>query len=157
MLAAVARRAPDAAIFLGDGVRDAEALARRFPALPLRILRGNCDWYDVGGDERALFTFGGVRIFAAHGHDHRVKYGLEAFATSVLCSGAKLGLYGHTHAARLTRSDGLELLNPGSVGSLERPTYGRVEAENGVFKCTIVDIMEETEGLSPHLGQETER
>lgn len=146
MLAAVARRAPDAAIFLGDGVRDAEALARRFPALPLRILRGNCDWYDVGGDERALFTFGGVRIFAAHGHDHRVKYGLEAFATSVLCSGAKLGLYGHTHVARLTRSDGLELLNPGSVGSLERPTYGLVEADNGVFKCTIVDIMEETEG-----------
>ena len=44
------------------------------------------------------------------------------------------------------RNVGLELLNPGSVGSLERPTYGLVEADNGVFKCTIVDILEETDG-----------
>jgi putative phosphoesterase len=154
---AVHRCRPDAAVFLGDGVRDAETLARRFPELPLRILRGNCDWAAVDCEDSALFELGGVRIFAAHGHNHAVKYGLDGFATSVLCSGAALGLYGHTHRAQIRTLDGLTLLNPGSIGNMSRPTYGEIRINNGKFQCRIVDFSAETEQGSPTQEQETER
>ena len=144
MIAAVEREAPDEVIFLGDGAADAAKLLRRFPELPVRVLRGNCDRDAFDLEESALFEFGGVRIFAAHGHNHGVKYRMDGFATSVLCSGAALGLYGHTHRPLLNGSDGLQWMNPGSIESGQFPTYGIVNAENGEFECKIVEFIEET-------------
>jgi len=140
MIAAVEKEKPDAVIFLGDGVADAAKLMRAHPELPVRVLRGNCDRdaYDV--EESALFEFGGVRIFAAHGHNHGVKYGMTKFATSVLCSGAKLGLYGHTHRPLWNESEGLQFLNPGSIGNRQFPTYAIISADNGEFSCRISEI-----------------
>lgn len=143
MLDAAALEKPDSVIFLGDGVRDAAALERAFPVLPLRILRGNCDLGAYDCDDSALFELGGVRIFAAHGHNHGVKFGMDAFATSVLCSGAQLGLYGHTHRPLWSEANGLQFLNPGSIGNSVRPTYGIISIENGRFQCFIKDLLRE--------------
>ena len=136
MRRAVETRRPDHIVFLGDGLRDAERLGREFPQIPLLRLRGNCDWDAVDAQESALFELAGVRIFAAHGHRHGVKMGLEGFANSVHCSGAVLGLYGHTHIPRITETHGLTLMNPGSVGY--EGSYGLVRLENGVFQCEVV-------------------
>ena len=143
MITAVEREKPDAVIFLGDGVADAAKLMRAYPALPVRMLRGNCDHdaYDV--DESAILEYDGVRIFAAHGHNHGVKYRMDGFATSVLCSGAKLGLYGHTHRPVWNEAEGLQFLNPGSIGNRQFPTYGLIEIKSGEFICKIKDILEE--------------
>ena len=139
MRRAVEMRRPDHIVFLGDGFRDAERLGQEFPQTPLLLLRGNCDWDAVEGRESALFELAGVRIFAAHGHRHGVKMGLEGFANSVHCSGAVLGLYGHTHIPRITEfHSGLTLMNPGSAGSHESPSYGLVWLENGAFRCELV-------------------
>lgn len=139
MITAIARHKPDRVLFLGDGVRDAQAAAARFPEIPFSILCGNCDLGAFGCEDSALFEFGGVRIFAAHGHNHGVKYGMQSFATSVLCSGAQLGLYGHTHRPLCSEANGLWFLNPGSVGDYRSPTYGLIYAENGKFSCKILD------------------
>ena len=138
MRRAVETRRPDHIVFLGDGLRDAERLGREFPQIPLLLLRGNCDWDAVDRQESALFELAGVRIFAAHGHLHGVKMVLEGFANSVHCSGAVLGLYGHTHIPRITETHGLTLMNPGSVGSHDSPSYGLVRLENGAFQCEVV-------------------
>jgi len=140
MRRALVEAKPDRAIFLGDGVRDAEKAARETPEIPFLILRGNCDHEDTEHEESALFTLEGVRVFAAHGHRHGVKYGLDAFANSVYCSGSAIGLYGHTHRAQCSALSGLTLLNPGSIGNRVSPTYALIEAKNGAFDCQIVKL-----------------
>lgn len=140
MRRAIGRFRPAQVIFLGDGVRDAEEVAGEFPNIPFLILRGNCDWSDVLHQESALLSLGGVRIFAAHGHRYGVKSGLEAFANSVHCAGARLGLYGHTHLARADDTGDFILLNPGSVGDCLSPTFGLVNIENGSIDCQILKI-----------------
>lgn len=143
MRRAIERYRPAQAVFLGDGARDAEAVAGEFPDIPFLILRGNCDWSDTLHQDSALFELGGVRVFAAHGHRHGVKMGLEAFANSVHYAGARLGLYGHTHLARIHDMEGLKLLNPGSVGDRFSPTYALITIENGDLDCRIVEIGED--------------
>ena len=139
MIDAARQTRPDAAVFLGDVTPDAEALHKALPDLPLTIVRGNCDG-DRDWPDSALLDFGGVRIFAAHGHRHGVKISLDGFATSTLCSGAALGLFGHTHRAFHRALGGIELLNPGAVGDPLHPSFALVEAENGAFSCRIVEI-----------------
>lgn len=139
MLAAVRAHRPDAAVFLGDVTPDAEALRAAFPALPLTIVRGNCDG-DRPYPDSALFDFDGVSMFAAHGHRHGVKLSLDGFATSTLCSGAVLGLFGHTHVPLHRALGGIELLNPGAVGDPRRPGFALVETHGGAFSCRLMNL-----------------
>ena len=141
MRRALSDEAPDQIVFLGDGIRDAETVSREFPRLPFLILRGNCDWDAVDAEESALFDLAGVRIFAAHGHRHGVKTGLEGFATSVSCSGSRLGLYGHTHIPQIVTAQGITLMNPGSIGNHISPTYGTIQIQNGEFSCEIKELI----------------
>lgn len=141
MAAAVAQYRPDHVIFLGDGVRDAEAVRQRHPDIAFTILRGNCD-RDEGYPADALMTLEGVGIFAAHGHNHGVKYNMDSFCNSVWCSGSTLGLYGHTHTPLWREVRGMQILNPGSIGRSARPTFALVRLENGRAECRILDAPE---------------
>jgi hypothetical protein len=143
MAAAVEQYKPDRVIFLGDGVRDAEAIRQRFPDIPFTILRGNCD-RESGYEDSALLKLEGVGIFAVHGHDHGVKYGLDKLCNSVWCSGSALGLYGHTHRPLWQEVRGMQILNPGSVGSAQRPTFALITLADGKADCRILDAPEVT-------------
>ncbi len=138
---AVARYRPDCVLFLGDGVRDAERVKREFPETRFIILRGNCD-ADAPYEDSALLTLEGVGIFAAHGHEHGVRWGLDRFCTSVLCSGSALGLYGHTHRPLWQEARGMQILNPGSIGSAAHPTFALIRLEGGKADCRILDAAE---------------
>lgn len=146
MADAVAKYAPDVVIFLGDGVRDAECVRALHPDTRFLILRGNCD-RDPAYDDTALLTLEGVKIFAAHGHAHGVKYGMDKFCTSVWCSGSALGLYGHTHRPLWQEIRGMQILNPGSIGSAQHPTFALVRLENGKADCRILDATEKENGV----------
>ena len=138
MAAAVEQNKPDMVIFLGDGVRDAEAIRAAHPEIRFVILRGNCD-HDYSYQADALLKLEGVGVFAVHGHDHGVKYGLDGFCNSVWCSGSTLGFYGHTHTPRWEEIRGMQIMNPGSIGSARHPTFGLVRIENGKADCRILD------------------
>lgn len=140
MCAAVEATAPDAVLYLGDGLADLEKLRAQHPALPVYAVRGNCDGAAAAPDSRTE-ELGGVRLFLAHGHLQGVKWNMESFANSVHFSGAQLGLYGHTHRARYQELGGLCLLNPGSIGSRQSPTYALIEIKNGAFQCRIQEIL----------------
>ena len=62
------------------------------------------------------------------------------------CAGAKLGLYGHTHQPLCRWTDGLTLLNPGSIGYGLRPTFALVTLKNGELDCEIVHIDDDNRG-----------
>ena len=146
MADAVEAYRPDCVIFLGDGVRDAERVRQRFPETRFIILRGNCD-HDFSYEGTALRKLEGVGIFAAHGHEHGVKYGMDKFCTSVWCSGSALGFYGHTHRPLWQEIRGMQIVNPGSIGSAQHPTFALIRLENGKADCRILDATEKENGV----------
>ncbi len=118
----------DGVCFLGDGLRDAEALS--LVGMPLYAVRGNCDWSADAGlyrTERTL-SFEGHTLLLVHGHLYGVKGGLGALISHAALIGADIVLFGHTHAPHheilpagtvigeraLARP--MHLFNPGSIG-----------------------------------------
>ncbi len=141
MLAAIGREQPALCFFLGDGERDLRAVGECFPRLPVYAVRGNCDLRS-GLSAALVCTVGGVRIFAAHGHQYDVKYepGLESLAAAARQAQASLVLYGHTHRARLEQRDGITFLNPGAVGRAAHPAYAAVTVEEGRFTAELKTV-----------------
>ena len=139
MLAAVDDYRPDCIIHLGDKVEDADFIAAHCPRPAFHSVAGNCD-YAPTVENAKLIELEGVRIFLAHGHRHGVKLGLDSFLNSVYCSGASLGLFGHTHVPLCREFGSIQLFNPGSCGSFGRPTYGQILIQNGSAFCKIVEI-----------------
>lgn len=91
--------APDAILFLGDGLRDLRVL--EYQDLCVRCVRGNCDFYTAfegqSVSEQALIEVGAYRILIMHGHTHGVKAGTERACAYAAQMSADVLLYGHTH------------------------------------------------------------
>lgn len=129
-LAAAAERVrPDLVFFLGDGVRDLDALP---DDLPVRAVRGNCDFFGITEiPERRVEELGGLRFFLTHGHRYGVKYSLESAICAAVSADADVLLYGHTHipfektltagstAGGITLTKPLLVVCPGSLGDAE--------------------------------------
>ncbi len=125
---------PGAILFLGDGLRDLQALEEDplRAEIPCYAVCGNCDGFfgmtDGTPDER-LLTLGGKKIMLLHGHRWQVRLGPEAAALHAVKAGADVLLFGHTHVpyeatwqagerspegSVLPKS--LLIANPGSIG-----------------------------------------
>ncbi len=131
MLDAVEQEQPDHIFFLGDHLRDSDALADFYPKIPMSAVRGNCDW-GVGSDE-LLVELAGVRFFLTHGHIYGVKSGLTRLASAGSRAGAAMVCYGHTHQAGQELSpEGVWLFNPGTAGGIRgRAGYGVLTVKDG--------------------------
>lgn len=135
MIAAVEKEKPALCFFLGDGERDLAAVQTRFPSLPIYAVRGNCDLRSKLSDTLHC-TVGGVRIFAAHGHQYNVRYepGLETLSDAAKRAGASVALFGHTHHSHVEQGDGLLFLNPGTIGRVAHPGYGLLLLDDGAVR-----------------------
>lgn len=142
LLDAARREQPDALIHLGDYASDAEALEEAYPLLPLRIVRGNCDYFDTRTPEEAVLCWQGVKIFAVHGHRYQVKSGLLSLRYAALEKGAQVALFGHTHCPYCEYDGTLWMMNPGACGG-SHPCYGIVEIENGAVRCRVKELYSE--------------
>ena len=107
---------PDArhVFFLGDNVRDIEAVKEFYTDRIFHIVNGNCDG-DTFYPTTDICTLEGVKILFTHGHYHNVKYTTSLLQNAAEKAGAKIALYGHTHIAKNEYLDGLYLINPGSI------------------------------------------
>jgi len=130
---------PDLVLHLGDYARDAEDLQRHFPGVDIRFVRGNCDAWGTDAPEALQFTVGQVPIYMTHGHRQSVKMTLEPLANAVHFSGARLGLFGHTHRSEYKAMGDITLFNPGSVG-VGRRTWGLITVKGAKFQCRIMDV-----------------
>ena len=140
MCTAIDENKPDLVLHLGDYVRDAEELCRLYPRLDIRFVRGNCDAWDMSDAPESLqFSAGGVPIYLTHGHRQSVKMTLDALANTVHFSGARLGLFGHTHASEYKRMGDVTLFNPGSIGRGRR-SYGLITVKGEEFKCVLKNV-----------------
>ena len=125
------KETPDALLFLGDGLRDADFVAGRCPALRVLGVRGNCDYAVDGAPEDWLTELEGVRIYLCHGHLYGVKTGLGRLRERGSLLGARLVLFGHTHCPLLREEPEMTLLNPGSVGEGTTASYAVVRLSGG--------------------------
>ena len=138
MRAAIEEHKPDMVLHLGDYARDAEALAREFPRLDIRCVRGNCDRWDDDVPDYLRLLADGVVIYMTHGHRQSVKTTLDALANTVHFSGAQLGLFGHTHCSEYKKMGDVTLFNPGSSGRGRR-SYGLITVKGTEFTCQLKD------------------
>jgi putative phosphoesterase len=119
------------AAFLGDGLSDLRKAANETGLY--------CDWKLVGGNndygtsapEAAVFDFCDSRFFMCHGHRHSLYGGYHSLVAAARNSQANAALFGHTHVPFHKNIDGVELINPGSVG---RPR-SRIGASFAVIEC----------------------
>ena len=126
-----------AVIFLGDGLRQAEDAADRYPDRDFYMVPGNCD-FGADGIPIRQETFGGKRFYFTHGHRHDVKYTLYRLEMAAREAEADIALFGHTHQAYEEYVDGLYLFNPGSL-RYDR-TYGYVDIVGGSLITAVVEL-----------------
>lgn len=127
---AVERERPRMILHLGDCWRDAERLARRFPAIPLEQVPGNCD-FRPGEPAEKLLCLEEWRILLCHGHTYGVKQSLLTAGYAAEEQNLDLLLFGHTHKPLVDKRGKTLFLNPGSIGDCRRPFYGVITLQNG--------------------------
>ena len=122
-------------LHLGDCLRDAEALHRLFPNIPLDAVAGNCDWALDAPTER-LLEFAGHRILMMHGHTHGdVKNSEMGSRYAAAEAGAEVLLFGHTHEAKVDKSGDLWIMNPGTCQYGGRLSYGVITVTRNKLEC----------------------
>lgn len=136
----VALMRPDQVLHLGDVARDAWALARRFPQLPVTWVAGNCDGPGTGDPEQQLLTLEGRRILMTHGHRYQVKLSPYRAILAAREAGARILLFGHTHNPVCFQEGGLWVMNPGSVLGSVSPTCGVILLEGDRTECALVPV-----------------
>lgn len=125
----------DCLIFCGDGISDlsmilgtvlASALQIHIPPV-LAFVHGNNDFQtfalknpqsgsltNINVPQEVVIPVAGHKIFATHGHLHGVYAGLKNLREAAKKHGADVAVFGHTHVASYSNSDGMLSLNPGS-------------------------------------------
>ncbi|MBQ9859372.1 MAG: YfcE family phosphodiesterase [Clostridia bacterium] len=124
-------------LFLGDGLRQAEDAADRYPDRTFYMVPGNCDMGASLPPVRQE-TLGGKRFYFTHGHLHDVKYTLYRLDMAARAAGADIVLFGHTHTPYEEYADGLYLFNPGSLG--HGGTYGYVDIVGDGIRTAVVSL-----------------
>ncbi len=123
---------PDFTIHLGDMADDCRYLETKFPTKVIASVRGNNDYFDKVYPLERIFTIGGKRFFACHGHKYNVKSSLLPLKLKAQEVGAEIVLFGHTHVPFVDISPDMIILNPGTVG-----TYGIIEINESEVNASV--------------------
>ena len=117
-------------IHLGDGAAEFFKLQNQFKTLNMIIVRGNCDfnYFNNLPTERIIQINEHLKIFACHGHTFNVKQNPMALIHAAQKNNANLALFGHTHNRFLTTTNGLTILNPGSLAKPRdfNPSFAKI-------------------------------
>jgi putative phosphoesterase len=133
----------DLVIHLGDCVSDILKIGEMFPNLKYEFVKGNCDWSRGYPLEKTL-EIDGLKIFITHGHLYNVKYDYQRIAQRGTVIGANAVFFGHTHEPEEFFSDGMLVLNPGSIGRARglaaKSTYCTVQLTEGRIVSRFMSI-----------------
>ena len=139
--AILAQKEAEHIFFLGDCLRDIEALFEEFPHRKFHTVCGNCD-YESFVPSTAMENLNGTLIFYSHGHPYFVKQSPVPFLQAAEKRNANIALFGHTHSSLIKYENGVWLVNPGSV-SLPRegkPSYAVIDIEENGIMPIIVNL-----------------
>ena len=137
MLAVVEKETPDYILHLGDYDRDCAAIRLAFPDIPLRAVRGNCDF---GSNELEIdeFVLNGKRFLMTHGHLFGVKSSISRIKQHAENRDIDILLFGHTHVSHYEVCEGgLHVINPGSMCFGSSKSYAVIEISNEKIECEL--------------------
>lgn len=109
----------DMVIHCGDA-EGSEYLLQEAAGCPLHIVMGNNDFFSNLPREEEL-EIAGKKVLITHGHYYCVSNGYELLKDEGMARGFDIVMYGHTHRPVVDKSDGIVVINPGSL------TYPRQE------------------------------
>lgn len=128
----------DLLVHLGDGTQDIDDLRAVEPLLPVRFVRGNCDYTSTAPDW-TIVEAEGVRLFLTHGDLFGVRVSTDRLASQARQQNADVALFGHTHRQFYQAVPGVQLLNPGSLSKPRdgKRGYGMIEIIQGQPVCSL--------------------
>ncbi|GHV46534.1 phosphoesterase [Clostridia bacterium] len=118
----------DLFIHLGDGQFECSDVAAEHPDKKFVFVKGNDD-FGEGKTERVI-TVGGHKAYICHGDLLNVHNGLQRLIDRAHLHECVIALYGHTHVFRTEFTDGVYIMNPGSISSprgKNPPSYGIID------------------------------
>lgn len=125
----------DIIIHLGDFIKDAIKVSELYKNIQFEFVPGNNDWIrDYPGEK--ILDLDGKKILITHGHLYNVKYDYEKIIIRGKALKVDAVFFGHTHEAEEFFSEGMLVLNPGSISipaKSDQPTYCLVEIKEGKF------------------------
>lgn len=127
----------DMIIHAGDHWSDARELEDIFKNIPVKYVRGNCDFSLAPLEE--LIEIGEKKIFVTHGHMYNVKQEHDRYETIKkrgLELGADVVVFGHTHIPFNQNFGNITIINPGSVKYTRN--YGIIEIDNDKIGTAIL-------------------
>ena len=134
----------DIIIHCGDGGDDISIIEEEFNG-EIYIVKGNCDLGEIYPNELIL-EVEGKKIFVAHGHKYNVKMTYNNILYKALELGADIVTFGHSHKAMIVESNGVTLMNPGSISlpyGIDNRSMGFIEInKEGNTKFYIKEIIE---------------
>jgi putative phosphoesterase len=122
----------DLFIHLGDGQHEFIDMQNLYMEKQFVFVLGNSDFGTAKTDR--IVTLGGHKIFCTHGHLYGVHFGVKKLVEKAKLSGCEIALYGHTHIFSMKQTEGVYVMNPGSLESprgKNPPTYGVIELSEG--------------------------
>ncbi len=130
----------DCIFHLGDVYPDGRRIEKETGIEVIGVV-GNCDFSRK--NEEKILVINGVKIKLIHGHNHRVKIGVDMLKEEITAQNLNIILFGHTHVAYEEYYRNALMLNPGSI-SLPRdgmPSYAVLEIdEKGNFFSKITRL-----------------
>lgn len=143
LLLAVKSSQPIAAVVhAGDETSDCAWLTDRVQC-PVFGVSGNWDTVNEAYPEERIVEFAGIRLYVVHGHQMRVKEGLEMLMARAVEVAAHVVVFGHTHAATAVLEQNILFVNPGSLaaprGRRER-TFALLDIESADTHERVVRV-----------------
>lgn len=129
----------DLFLHLGDGAQEYFKVKEIYKNIPICIVKGNCDNYNL--PQHKTFNFDGILLYACHGDMFNVKESLDEYIKFAKYSNFNIITYGHTHKRFIQNEKNLCIINPGSL-TLPRsfgPSYCVLEIKNGEINPKIVE------------------
>ncbi len=122
---------PDMLVHCGD-VEGGENRIRQKANCPCYFVRGNVDYFSDLPQE-AVFEAGPLSVWVTHGHRYGVNGGTKILEQEGRARNAQVVMFGHTHKPYLRKTEGMVLLNPGSV------SYPRQEGRKPGYLIMLVE------------------
>ena len=115
----------DVLIHLGD-FQGSEEFMKTSVSCRYEFISGNNDFFN-GLPKNKMIQLGKYSVLLTHGHRYGVYYGTADLKEAAIRNNADIVMFGHTHVPMINYSDGIWVINPGSL-SLPRqngriPTY----------------------------------